>query len=77
MTKDYTDFIDAMSLAKKKGHDVNKVVITEETMDVFMTDSNFTDEDEERHDDLGEFSVNIEQGSSDYILCEDGETFDL
>lgn len=77
MTKDYTDFIDAMTIAKKQGHDVHKVVITEETMDVFMADSEMSEEDEERHDDLGAFQVDIEQGDSNYVLCENGETFDL
>lgn len=77
MTKDYTDFIDAMTIAKKQGHDVHKVVITEETMDVFMADSEMSEADEERHDDLGSFEVDIEQGDSNYVLCENGETFDL
>lgn len=77
MSKNYTDFVEAMTEAHKQGLSVERVVVSEDSLDTFLTDDNFTEETEEKHDKLGEFEVPIETGDGNYVLCESGERVPL
>lgn len=77
MTKNYTDFVDAMYEAQSNGLSVDKLILTQDSLDTFMTSGDFTVATEETHDRLGEFSVNIEQGDGNYVLAENGERVSL
>lgn len=77
MTATYTDLIDVMSDARASGLSIDRVVLTDESMSTFMTDGEFTDETEEKHEDLGEFALSIESGNGDYIVTESGEHVSL
>lgn len=73
----YTDFINAMHEARENGETVARLVLSEDSIDTWLTDGNFTDAAENKHDALGEFAVNVEQGDGDYILTESGNQFPL
>ena len=77
MRKNYDDFVRVMSSMTEDGHDIDRLVLTAETMETFLTDGDFNEEVEEQHDQLGEFTVPIERGDGDYILSESGEKFEL
>lgn len=77
MAKNYTDFVEAMTEARRDGSSIERLVLTDESMSVFISDGNFTESVEEKHDDLGEFSVSIERGDGNYVLTERGERIPL
>lgn len=77
MTSNYTDLIKAMHQAMENGKSVKKVILSEESMEVFMTDEKLTKHDEEMADDVGEFEIRIESGPEDKLITEDGDELDL
>lgn len=77
MRKNYIDFVEAMAAAVDKGYTVDRLVLTSDSMETFLTDEKLTDKTEEMHDDLGEFSVSIETGEENVIVTENGTRFAL
>lgn len=77
MPKNYTDFVNAMSKARSEGYSVRKLVLTEESIQTFMTDGKFTEAAETKHDKLGDFEVSVERGDGNYVLTESGVRFIL
>jgi hypothetical protein len=79
MPATYTDIVEAMIEAEKDGLDVDRVVLTEESMDTFLADDNFTKATEERQEDTigSEWSLPIESGDGDYVVTETGEQITL
>lgn len=77
MTSNYIDFVEAMSEANARGLTVETLVLSKESMQEFMTDGNFTEDVEEKHDDLGEFEVPVETGDTDALVTTSGERITL
>lgn len=77
MGKNYSDIVRTMASMKAKGYEVDRVVLTNETIETFLTDAQLTEEAEKSQNDLGEFAVNVETGDGNYILSESGKEVDL
>lgn len=77
MTTNYNDLIRAMHRAAENGKSVEKLILSDESMEEFMTDEKFTESDEEMADELGEFEIRIESGDADKLLTDDGEELDI
>lgn len=77
MPKNYTDFVDTMADVRRHGFTVDTLVLTTASVENFFTDGKFTEDIEEKQEDLGEFEVPITEGDGNYILTESGETFAL
>jgi hypothetical protein len=79
MPKSYTDIVNAMVEARQQGKSVDKVVITDESMDGFLADDNFTKATEQRQkESIGvEWELPIETGDGNYLLTESGTRIDL
>lgn len=77
MTTTYSDIVDAM--VEAEGEDVEKLVLTEASMDVFLSDDNFTKETEMRQKEtIGtDWSLPVETGDRDQLILESGETVEL
>jgi len=79
MPKTYTDVVNAMIEAREQGLSVEKLVITQGTMDTFLLDYQFTKADEQRQKEtIGtNWELRVESGDDDYLLTETGEQFPL
>lgn len=73
MTATYPDVINAMIQAKKQGLTLDRVILTEESIDSFLNEEDLTDEEEqERKDVLGEeWKIAIEVGDRNVLVAED------
>jgi hypothetical protein len=72
MPKTYEDMIRAMTVLSNDGKDVNRVVLTDESISTFLTDGKFHEGVAEKHDQLGEFSIPIEEGDGMFeVVCQD------
>jgi hypothetical protein len=79
MPATYTDVVDAMINADRRGLSPKKVVMTEKTMNTFLVDSNFTEADERRQNETigSQWEIAIESGDSNYLVTEDGTEISL
>lgn len=79
MPKTYTDIVNAMIEAREQGLSVDRLVITDATMDTFLSDDQFTKADEERQKEtIGtDWELRVESGDDNYLLTESGEQFPL
>ena len=79
MSKTYSDVINTMVEVEKDGLSVDKLVITRETMETFLSDGQFTKKDEARQKDVigEEWELPIESGSSNYILTDNGRRYPI
>lgn len=79
MSKTYTDIVNAMIEAREQGLSVDRLVITDATMDTFLSDDQFTKADEERQKEtIGtDWEIRVESGDDNYLLTESGEQFPL
>jgi hypothetical protein len=69
--------IDAMAQAARDGKEVEKVLLTKESIESFMSDPNISEETDKKRYALGEFSIRIEEGDTNTIITEDGERYGL
>lgn len=70
MTVTYADIVHGMANARSDGHSVDTLVLTQDSMDTFLTDGEFTESDEEVHDNLGEFELRVTVGDDNYLITE-------
>jgi hypothetical protein len=79
VTTTYSDIIDAMIDAEQDGRSTQRVELTAETMDSFLSDDKFTKNDEVRQKEtIGtEWEIQIESGEQDVLVTEDGHEFEL
>lgn len=78
MTITYSDIIEARERAMNDGRSVDRVFMTEESMDSILEDENFEqaiDTGDDQGDGTGLYmamSMPVEEGSIDAIIAEDG-----
>lgn len=65
--------------SREDGRDPERVELTSETIDSFLTDGNFSREDEMRQKEtIGTlWEIQIESGDRDVLVTEDGYEFEL
>lgn len=78
MAVTYTDIIDAMIEAQEQGLSIDKVILTDDSMDSFLADDNFTKATETRQKEtIGEdWQLAVESGERNVLLAS-GEEFPL
>lgn len=79
MPATYTDIVNAMIHADRDGKAVDSVVLTQDSINTFLRDDNFTKEQEnEMEKQIGNgWNLEINRGESDYLLLETGEEIEL
>jgi hypothetical protein len=75
----YSDIVDGMVAAQKRGLSVSKVVLSNESMDTFLTDEKFTEFEQQRQEETigSEWELKVESGERDYLLTESGVEISL
>jgi len=77
MTKNFNDFVRLMAEIAESDYTVDRLVLTNESLDTFLTDEKMTESLAETNDELGEYGVPVESGDRNAIITESGESFNL